>query len=176
MTDATVIYTLGHSNYEMSRLLDLLRGAGIDVVADVRSKPYCRYAKHFNKDAVERALKENGFSYVFLGGLLGGRPDGPEYEGLSGRELYDRIAGSEGFALGLARLLKGLGMGYRIVLMCGEEDPERCHRRHLIARELRGQGIRVIHIRGDGSLVADEALTGKDAPRPTLFETSENAT
>ena len=176
MSESPVISTVGHSNHELGRFLDLLRGADIGVVADVRSKPYCRYAKHFNKDAIERALKENGFAYVFLGGLLGGKPDGPDYAGLSGRDLYDRIAGSEGFARGLSRLLKGLGLGYRIVLMCGEEDPERCHRRHLLARALRDRGIRVVHIRGDGSLVADDALAGQDAKRPTLFESSEIVT
>ena len=41
MTEALpVVYTIGHSNHPIERFLELLRGADITAVADVRSVPH----------------------------------------------------------------------------------------------------------------------------------------
>ena len=45
-----------------------------------------------------------------------------------------------------------------VAIMCAEEDPANCHRHHLIGRYLSGQGLEVLHIRGDGTVQKDEHL------------------
>ncbi len=42
--------------------------------------------------------------------------------------------------------------------MCAEENPLSCHRTQLLGQPLIAAGVALLHIRGDGSLVADEAL------------------
>ena len=44
----SLAFTIGHSNHSEQEFLALLRQHAIDVVADVRSQPYCGYATHFN--------------------------------------------------------------------------------------------------------------------------------
>jgi uncharacterized protein (DUF488 family) len=54
------ILTIGHSNHPLPRFLDLLRGAEVTAVADVRSVPVSRFVPHFNKDRLAASLAENG--------------------------------------------------------------------------------------------------------------------
>ncbi len=73
------VFTVGHSNHDEQAFLNLLRQHEIDVVADVRSQPYSKYASQFNAEQIKRALAAAGVEYVFLGKELGGRPDGDEF-------------------------------------------------------------------------------------------------
>ncbi len=41
---------------------------------------------------------------------------------------------------------------HNLAIMCSEENPQRCHRSMLIARNLVGQGNKVLHIRSNGNL------------------------
>jgi uncharacterized protein (DUF488 family) len=92
--------------------------------------------------------------YVFLGKELGGRPEGSEFYDEGGGVLYDRLAESALFLEGIDRLMEGV-KGYRVAIMCGEEDPVKCHRRVLVGRVLEERGVRVKHIRGDGRVEDD---------------------
>ncbi|WP_243359817.1 DUF488 family protein [Fundidesulfovibrio terrae] len=175
---ASLVYTIGHSNHPAERFLDLLREHAITAVADVRSKPYTKYAKHFCREPIERLLRASGIAYVFLGDLIGGKPDDPDLLGPDGKPDYARIAASEAFARGIDRLVAGAAT-HTIALMCGEEDPSRCHRRHLIAPRLTARGVTVLHIRGDGRVQDEAALAEAEAgtrgtpaepSRPTLFD------
>lgn len=152
-----IIYTLGHSNHPAGHFLHLLRLHGVTAVADVRSKPYTRYARHFCREPLERLLKENGVAYVFLGDLVGGKPDDPALLGPDGKPDYAVIAATPAFAQGIDRLVKGSAT-HVIALVCGEEDPFNCHRHHLIAPALKARGVDVRHIRGAGRVVSDESL------------------
>ena len=69
-----VIYTVGHSTHTAEDFLRLLAAHQIDVVADVRSRPYSHYNPHFNRDALKNLLHEAGVRYLFLGRELGGNP------------------------------------------------------------------------------------------------------
>jgi len=151
------IWTVGHSNHPLEKFLDLLVQQRIAVLVDVRSSPYCRYATHFNKEAIAASLPARAIKYLFLGDLLGGRAEGEQFHDEQGRVLYDRVAQSAGFRQGIERLLRGLER-HRVVLMCGEEDPTDCHRRVLVGRVLREGGVRVLHIRGDGRLQSEEEV------------------
>lgn len=149
------VWTVGHSNHGLGRLLELLVQHHIEVVADVRSWPFSAYTPHFNRSELEIALPEKGFKYVFLGAELGGRPQGNQYYDENDHVRYDRLAGSANFRQGIERLIRGAA-GYRVVVMCAEEDPTDCHRRLLVGKVLAQEGILLHHIRGDGS-VMDEA-------------------
>ena len=171
------IWTIGHSNYPPQTFLDLLAKHRIEVLVDVRSSPYSRYASHFNKGTIEGDLLERGIKYLFLGDCLGGRAEGEQFYDERGYVLYDRLADSPAFRRGVDRLTEGIAR-FRVALMCGEEDPTECHRRLLIARVLGGQGVEVIHIRGDGRVqsetqLAEEEEFRKTGGQLTLFDVEE---
>lgn len=149
MSDSEIL-TIGHSNHPIVRFIDLLRLHGVTAVADIRSAPYSRFNPQFNKEALERVLREHGIAYVFLGKELGARSSDPNcYDG--GQVRYERLAQTTQFHSGLARVTKG-AKSHRIALMCAEKEPLECHRTLLVARELARQGVSVSHIHGDGHL------------------------
>jgi uncharacterized protein (DUF488 family) len=160
MASVPTAYTVGHSNHTLEHFLQLLNDASIDVVVDVRSFPYSRFAPQFNRDGLAAALVHAGIKYVFMGAELGGRPDGDEFYDESDHILYGRVAESELFQDGLARVEDGLDR-FRVALMCSEEDPEGCHRRLLVTRVLGDHGVRVVHLRGDGRAQAEEEVGGR---------------
>ncbi|MCA1704770.1 MAG: DUF488 domain-containing protein [Actinobacteria bacterium] len=168
------IWTIGHSSHEMPRFVKLLQDACIDVVADVRSQPFSRFNPHFNREPLRTALREPDIRYVFLGGELGGRPPESEFYDGDGHVLYGCVAETSRFRAGLERLLDGAA-SYRVAMMCSEEDPTNCHRRLLITRVLVDKGVLVVHLRGDGTKVAESVLTSADPVQPPLFEEEDPA-
>ena len=172
------IFTVGHSNHSPEVLLELLTHHGVEVVVDVRSSPYARYATHFNKEPLENYLRGRGLKYLFLGDILGGRPEGGEFYDSQGCVLYGRLAESAAFSGGIRRLLHGVEVSC-IALLCGEEDPSECHRRLLLGRVLMERGVGVFHIRGDGRLqseieLAEELEFRKTKGQMTLFDMEED--
>jgi len=173
------LWTVGHSNHALEVFFDLLARHGIEVVADVRTSPYARYAVQFNREAIQPALQERGIRYLYLGDLLGGRVEGAAFHDADGRVLYDRGAELPGFRRGIERLLDGIRR-YRVAILCGEEDPAECHRRLLIGRVMQSHGVRIIHIRGDGRAQSEDELAAdldlqKNKGQKNLFETEETA-
>jgi uncharacterized protein (DUF488 family) len=154
------VLTIGHSNHERSHFLQLVSRHSVEVIADVRSWPHSRHVPWADSEVLPTALREVGCGYTFLGEELGGRPDEAEFYDAGGRVLYGRVAKSELFKSGLARLREGLAK-YRVALMCSEENPAHCHRRLLVAKVLIEEGVDVVHIRGDGRL---ETEPGIDPP------------
>jgi uncharacterized protein (DUF488 family) len=154
-----MLHTIGHSNHSLDFFIELLRRYDITAVVDVRSAPYSRYVVHFNKSEIERTLQKTGIQYLFMGDVIGGKPSDRSLYSPDGTVRYDALARLETFQRGLDRLLKGLTDGWRIVLMCAEEDPCKCHRHLLIARELEiAREIPVWHIRADNILVRAREL------------------
>lgn len=124
----------------------MLQQHRISAVADVRSKPYSRFVSQFDRKSLGVLLKEANVAYVYAGEELGGRPSDPELYDPLGHACYRRMAQSESFQSGLARILEGASR-YRFALMCSEEDPLQCHRALLIAHELCRRDIHVSHVR-----------------------------
>jgi len=150
------IYTIGHSNGTVDRLLSLLRQHSITAVADVRSQPYSRFNPQFNREELAGALKKAGLEYVFLGQELGARSSDPAcYR--NGRAQYSLMAKTPLFARGIDRLLAG-AENSRLAIMCAEKEPVECHRTILISRHLHERNIAVRHILEDGSVEEHEAL------------------
>jgi len=163
---ASTIYTAGFSNLPLATFLANLRSHGIQVLVDVRSKPYASYTPHFNKDRIDAAATASGLRYLYLGRELGGMPDNPGFYDDQGFVLYDRIAGTDAFQTGIGRLLDGLRKGYCMALTCGEDNPRHCHRRLLLGRVLREQGVAVAHILCDGTLISEAELLDEERRAP----------
>lgn len=165
------IFTIGHSNFEISKLIQLLRANEVDTIVDVRSQPFSRLYSRFNRRELRDSLRSGGFRYSFMGDSLGGRPEGGVYYDVDGHVSYSRWSQSEAFQDGLRRL-RAAAARYRLALLCSEEDPAACHRHLLIARELTSQGwspSSILHIRGDGRVLA----SGEVGQQPSLLGASE---
>jgi uncharacterized protein (DUF488 family) len=146
----TALFTIGHSNHSIARFLEMLAGAGVTAVADVRSQPVSRWAPQFNKEALMTTLEGCGLSYLFMGRELGGRPKEPALL-TGGKPDYAKMARAPAFRDGLAELLKESAR-HRVAVMCAERDPVNCHRFLLIARHLAARGVAVSHILADGEI------------------------
>jgi len=159
----TVVYTVGHSNQSLDRFVELLRQHAVDVLVDVRSAPYSRYAPQFGHQMLSTRLPAAGIKYLFLGRELGGRPDEPAFYDPDGHVNYARLARAPRFLSGIERVLTG-GRRFRVALMCSEEDPSICHRRLLVGRVLCERGAEVKHIRGDGRIESEADLRRAETP------------
>jgi uncharacterized protein (DUF488 family) len=171
--DMGTVYTIGHSSHSVELFTELLTKHAIQVVVDVRSAPYSRYAPQFDHDLLPRSVNQAEIKYLFLGRELGGRPDRREYYDADGHVLYSRMTADSLFVAGIERLERGIGE-FRVALMCGEEDPAHCHRRLLVGRVMIERGHTVLHIRGDGRVESEEDVareSGKSLvnEQPALF-------
>ena len=175
------VYTVGHSNLEMGEFLSLLSEHGIGCIVDVRSSPYSRYAPHFSKDALGRALARAGIQYVFEGAALGGRPDAPEcYRKRAVPQEdcdylaevdYAAVMQKAWFREGIERLLR-TAAEVPTAILCSEADPKQCHRHHLLAAYLlrNHADVRVLHVLTAGTF--DAASLGSVADDPTVVQPS----
>ena len=169
------IFTLGHSNLEFGKFVELLKQHGVQAVADVRSSPYSQFNPQFNREPLQRALHELGISYVFLGEELGARRSEPEcYVG--GRADYSLISETSAFKRGLDRIIQSAAK-MRVAMMCAEKDPLDCHRCILVSPRLRERGLDVLHIHGDGALETQEHVERRlaqlfDLPERELFRST----
>lgn len=171
------LFTIGHSNHQEARFIELLEMHDITALCDVRSSPYSRYNPQYNRELLQSALKRRGIAYVFLGSELGPRSDDPACY-VDGKVQYSRLAATEIFRSGIERLWAGMKK-YRVAIMCAEKDPITCHRMILICRALRKEPIEIEHILEDGSLEGlrhseQRMLLELRLPQLRLFENPES--
>jgi uncharacterized protein (DUF488 family) len=171
------LFTIGHSNHATENFIGLLSKHDITAVCDVRSQPYSKFNPQFNRENIQRDLKQSNIAYVFLGRELGPRSDDPACY-IDGQVQYHLLAATELFQAGLDRLLKGMQF-YRIAMMCAEKDPIMCHRMILVCRHLRKKVDEIRHIMEDGSLEAlaaseDRLLKHLKIPALQLFDSTED--
>ena len=139
-----LVMTIGHSTRPLEEFIALLQAHGATCVVDVRTVPRSRHNPQFNKTTLPRSLKKAGLGYVHmpgLGGLRHAKRDSPNagWRNASFRGYADYMQTPE-FAQSLEELIR-LAKQDRIVLMCAEAVPWRCHR-SLIADALLVRGIR----------------------------------
>jgi uncharacterized protein (DUF488 family) len=165
------LFTIGHSTLSWEQFLERLLAHGIQAIGDVRSSPYSARQPQFNREIIERALRNANIRYVFLGDELGARrlERGCYVEGVA---RYDLIAQTPAFRAGLTRVQSGIAR-FRLALMCAEKDPLECHRTILVCRQFR-KGLNIRHILSNGSVeTQDEAeirlLTEEKEPTDDLF-------
>jgi uncharacterized protein (DUF488 family) len=166
------LYSVGHSNHAVPAFLDLLRQHRIQLVADVRSRPFSRFVPHFSKERLERILAGEGVGHLFLGKELGGKP--PRDDPARFAPDYQARIRDPGFEKGIERLLEAAG-ARRTALLCRERDPLDCHRLHLVCRYVRDMVGPIRHILPDGSIEEQAATERRLLERvhgrqPTLFD------
>jgi hypothetical protein len=145
------LYSIGHSNHELDRFVELLRGQRVTAVADVRSVPASQRYPQFNRPDLEWRLKQERIAYLFLGDTLGGRPRGVDLYTAEGRVDYEKVRATAAFRDGLDRLRHALRR-FTVAMLCAEEDPLDCHRGLMITPALEVYGIVPAHLRADGSV------------------------
>ena len=171
--------SVGHSIHLIDEFVSLLRRHGVEMVADVRSSPFSRFNPQYNLQPLRLGISQVGIRYLFLGEELGGKPEGDEFYDPDDHVLYGRIAKTERFESGLARLIESAKRS-RVAIMCSEENPARCHRFLLVTRVLHGRSVRVTHIRGNGIIQrTDEVSTFEGWSDPvyekrSLFDEDES--
>src|SRR5580704_9678703 len=126
------LFSIGHSNIPVERFVDMLRSAGANTVADVRSTPASRRFPWFSGKNLASRLQGDGIAYLPFGDTLGGRPRDPVFY-RDGVADYEKMAQQPEFCAGLDRLLK-LARQHRVCLMCAEREPLDCHRCLLVSR------------------------------------------
>jgi len=168
---AHAVRTIGHSTRTLEELLAILAAAEVTVLVDIRTVPRSRHNPQFNRDTLPAALHEAGIGYRHdpaLGGLRRPRRDSKNtaWRNVSFRGFADHMESAE-FAAALAEVA-ALAEIERIVLMCAEAVPWRCHRT-LVSDALVARGIEVRHLLGASreepheltpfARVADERVT-----------------
>jgi uncharacterized protein (DUF488 family) len=161
------LYSIGHSNAEISAFIDLLRRYEIAALVDTRSQPYSRYLPHFSREPLRQSLAEAGIDYVYLGKEIGGRPEDPKFYFQSGKVDYELVAQSPVYLAGIERLL-ALASERRVAFMCAEADYKNCHRYWLITRTLIERGVEVLHILHSGEVVGSDKAEF-EPEQPSLF-------
>jgi uncharacterized protein (DUF488 family) len=147
-----VVYTIGHSTRSAAELLELLREAGVEQLADVRRFPTSKRHPQHNRGALAGALADAGLAYVWLGESLGGRRRQTvpaEQSRNSGWDVaafryYADAMSSPEFQAGIAELER-LAHARPTAFMCAERLWWSCHRR-LIADLLTVRGWSVVHL------------------------------
>lgn len=165
-----MIYTIGHSNMQPARFIELLHMHGVTIVADVRSYPTSKYVPQFNADALLPVLQGVGIRYSQCGAGLGGKPYGRTFYHDDGRPNYAAMTQRPEFKTRIAWLLcLEKEYGETPAIMCSEENPIKCHRRLLVTPALVCEGIEVLHIRREGR-AQSEAEFAPSRDQHGLFE------
>ena len=149
------IFTVGHSNRSLEEFAAILRNAGIELVADVRTVPRSRANPQFNGDTLPISLEAFGIGYqrfAELGGLRSRSKEvSREVNGFWSNASFHNYADyamSDSFAAGLHRLMS-VAETQSTAMMCAEAVWWRCHRR-IIADYLILHGRTVLHLMGGG--------------------------
>lgn len=153
------IFTIGHSNHSIEHFVELLEGAGITAIADVRSSPYSRFCPQFNREALKESLSFVGIAYIPMGAEFGARRTEPESLE-AGKVVFEKVAKTKSFQSGVERLVKGVA-DHQVALMCSEKDPIDCHRTVLVARNLSLNGFDVQHILEDGKFESMDSVSNR---------------
>ena len=152
------IYTIGHSNYTMERLIDMLEYYNINCVVDIRGTPYSKYNIQFDKEAIRYTLTNAGFVYIYMEKELAAKRIRKNSYNNEGYSNFEEVIKEEEFKRGVERLKNGCEKGYKIILLGAMQDPIRCHRSILVGRELVKNDFDVKHILDDYSIVTQDDI------------------
>lgn len=143
------LYTIGHSTRTLQEFLDILNAYQITHVVDVRTIPKSRHVPWFNENEFKKSLRKEKIAYTHLPKLGGLRRSSKNsinmgWRNASFRSYADYMQTPE-FFKGLMELNKLVKKSYRVVIMCAEGVPWKCHRsliadaeiaRHFIVYEI----------------------------------------
>jgi uncharacterized protein (DUF488 family) len=157
------LVTVGHGVLAADELADLVRGAGVELLVDVRSYPGSRRHPQFGRDRMASWLPDAGVAYRWeprLGGRRRARPDSVNValRNEAFRGYADHMTSDE-FRAGLDEVLASAGQ-VPTAVMCAESLWWRCHRRLLADAAVLVRGAAVRHLMHDGRLVVHPVTEG----------------
>ena len=152
------IYTIGHSNYTIERLIDMLRHYNINCVVDIRGTPYSKYNVQFDKETIRYTLNKAGFIYIYMAKELAAKRVNKQSYNEEGYSDFEKVINEKEFIEGIERLKNGCDKGYKIALLGAMQEPIRCHRAILVGKALRKYGFNVKHILDDYSIVSQDDI------------------
>jgi uncharacterized protein (DUF488 family) len=125
------IMTIGHSNHSIQEFIEMLKAYKLKLLIDIRTVPKSRHNPQFGDKRLAKTLAKNGIEYVHMAGLGGLRHAtaasvNKAWRNASFRGYADYMQ-TEEFRKSLARLI-ARSRRKRLVLMCAEAVPWRCHR------------------------------------------------
>ncbi|MGB7981003.1 MAG: DUF488 domain-containing protein [Candidatus Nanopelagicales bacterium] len=164
------IWTIGHWTRPESTFVALLREHDIEVLADVRIHPGSRTSPQFAGDLMPTWLEPTGITYAHLedlGGRRRAQDVDPElnsgWHNTSFKNYADYTL-KPAYQHAIAHLIE-LAADRRVVIMCAEAMPWRCHRL-LIANTLTARGWTVRHVIDDAGPLVHEL--GRWGATPTV--------
>jgi uncharacterized protein (DUF488 family) len=137
------VYSIGHSNLTIEEFINILKKFQIKFLLDVRSLPKSSYVPHFNKEELEKTLKNNNIFYTYCG-EIGGRK-------CSNFKDYTL---SEDYKNSITKVERLVSRGTSVI-MCSEKDFANCHRRY-ICDTLINDGFEVIQIKLKGNVINNQ--------------------
>ncbi|MGN9809847.1 DUF488 domain-containing protein [Micromonospora sp. BQ11] len=152
-----MLVTVGHGAAGRAGLGELLRGAGVALVVDVRRYPASRTNPDFRREELERWLPEVGIDYRWeprLGGrrhTAAGVTEPDTWWTVAAFRAYAAHTRSAEFDAALDELL-GDAARRTTVVMCSESVWWRCHRRLIADVVVLARGVEVRHLMPKGRL------------------------
>jgi uncharacterized protein (DUF488 family) len=123
------VFTIGYEQATQSAVIDALRDAGVELLADVRYLPLSRRAG-FSKSGLKAAAEEAGIAYRHFK-QLGTPAEGREAARRGDHAGLERVyAGQLELPEAMAQMaeLREIAQDKRVALLCYERDPAVCHR------------------------------------------------
>jgi uncharacterized protein (DUF488 family) len=157
------LLTVGHGTAGQAEFAELLTGAGIQALVDVRIAPGSRKFPHFGKDQLAQWLPAAGVAYRWekrLGGFRKLPPDSPDVALRNDSfRAYAAYMRSAEFSAALGELIRQAAE-QTVVIMCSETVWWRCHRRLIADHALLLDGADVRHLMPGGKLAPPQPISG----------------
>ncbi|ETO10220.1 hypothetical protein RFI_27156 [Reticulomyxa filosa] len=115
------IYTIGHSNYPVSKFVDVLKEHKIATVVDIRAAPFSRNAPDYGIKSLQSLCGQNQINYEWKGDLLGGKH---KYQ-----QLMKKLRNESECKLLIESIFKSIK--HPCVLLCSEWNVNNCHRKDI---------------------------------------------
>lgn len=141
-----MLHSIGHSSAPFEVLLNRLQQHDIQILVDVRKRPYSRYCPWYNQKNVIAELAKVGIEYDFAGDILGGT----EYHETDMPAFHQRL-----------KQITKRSQTRNVAMMCSENTPyptkytpSGCHRWWKLTQYILEYfpDRAVMHIMMDGSL------------------------
>jgi uncharacterized protein (DUF488 family) len=158
------LLTVGHGRLDEEGLGSLLRGAGVELLVDVRRFPGSRANPAVRRDALPSWLPRRGIDYRWEE-RLGGRRKLPESDTedlwwqVDAFRAYAAHTRTPEFADALAEVLTEAD-ARRVAVMCSESVWWRCHRRVVADVAVLAHAFDVRHLMHDGRLTEHRPAEG----------------
>ncbi|MGK5674643.1 DUF488 domain-containing protein [Micromonospora sp. URMC 106] len=159
------LVTVGHGAADRARLGELLGGAGVSLVVDVRRFPASRTNPDVRREELERWLPAAGIDYRWeqrLGGrrhVPAGQPEPDSWWTVPAFRAYAAYTRTADFRAALDEVLADAAARSTAV-MCSESVWWRCHRRLIADVAVLARDVPVHHLMPDGRLAPHRPAAG----------------